>query len=55
MGVLGRRSDHRIDSIFEAYRSTEHVQSGKSIGHDLDTSPDVVVMVVHADAWNSER
>jgi hypothetical protein len=35
MRVLVVRSDHRID-IFKASRSTDHVQSGKSVGHDQD-------------------
>ena len=32
----------RID-IFKAYRLTDHVQSGKPIARDQDTSPDMVL------------
>ena len=35
MRVLGVRSDHRID-IFKTSRSTDHVQSGKYVGHNQD-------------------
>ena len=42
MGVLSR-SNHRWIDIFKAYRLTDHVQSGKPIARDQDTSPDMVL------------
>ena len=42
MGVLSR-SNHRWIDIFKTYRLTDHIQSGKLIARDQDTSPDIVL------------